>query len=92
MDRSKTSVLLVVCAVVLVAVSLSLNIAGAQQKPAGVSFETIPTGDYHLRAFAAAQDVRQRSHEDVKAAIGFQISCNVGNYLVAPRQRASGSG
>ena len=48
MDRSKTSVLLVVCAVVLVAVSLSLNIAGAQQKPAGVSFETIPTGDYRV--------------------------------------------
>lgn len=48
MDRSKTSVLLVVCAVV--AVSLSLNIAGARQKPAGVSFETIPTGDYRVDA------------------------------------------
>lgn len=48
MDRSKTSVLLVVCAVVVVAVSLSLNIADAQQKPAGVSFETIPTADYRV--------------------------------------------
>jgi polyisoprenoid-binding protein YceI len=50
MDRSKTSVLLVVCAVALVAISLSLNIAGAQQKPAGVSFESIPTGDYRVDA------------------------------------------
>jgi polyisoprenoid-binding protein YceI len=44
MDRFKTSVLLSVCAAVFVAVSL----AGAQQKPAGVSFETIPTGEYRV--------------------------------------------
>jgi polyisoprenoid-binding protein YceI len=48
MDRSKTSVVLVVCAVVLVAVSL--NVAGARQKSAGVSFEAIPTGDYRVDA------------------------------------------
>jgi len=50
MDRSKTSVLLLVCAALLVAVSLSLHVAGAQQKPAGVNFETIPTGDYRVDA------------------------------------------
>ncbi|HZI61554.1 MAG TPA: YceI family protein [Pyrinomonadaceae bacterium] len=48
MDRSKTSVLLLVCAALLVAVSFSLPVADAQEKPAGVSFETIPTGDYRV--------------------------------------------
>ena len=48
MDRTKTSVLLLVCAAVLVAVSFSLPVADAQEKPAGVSFETIPTGDYRV--------------------------------------------
>jgi polyisoprenoid-binding protein YceI len=45
MDRSKTSVLLLVCAALLVAVSFS---AGAQEKPAAVTFEAIPTGDYRV--------------------------------------------
>lgn len=45
MDRSKTSVLLLVCAALLVAVSFS---AGAQEKPAGVSFEPIPSGEYRV--------------------------------------------
>jgi polyisoprenoid-binding protein YceI len=48
MDRSKASVLLLVCAALVVAVSLSLNIAGAQQQSAGVSFEAIPGGDYRV--------------------------------------------
>ena len=48
MYRSKTSVLLLVCAALLVAVSFSLPVADAQEKPAGVSFETIPTGDYRV--------------------------------------------
>jgi polyisoprenoid-binding protein YceI len=48
MDRSKTSVLLLVCAALLVAVSFALPAADAQQKPAGVTFETIPTGDYRV--------------------------------------------
>ena len=48
MDRSKTSVVLVVCAAVLVALSFALPVAEAQQKPAGVTFETIPTGDYRV--------------------------------------------
>jgi polyisoprenoid-binding protein YceI len=47
MDRSKTSVLLSVCAALLVAISFSLLVADAQ-KPAGVTFETIPTGDYRV--------------------------------------------
>ena len=46
MDRPKTSILLLVCAALLVAVSLS--VADGQNKPAGVSFETIPTGDYRV--------------------------------------------
>ena len=46
MDRSKTSVLLIVCAALLVAVSFSLT--DAQEKPAGVNFETIPTADYRV--------------------------------------------
>jgi len=50
MDRSKTSVLLLVCAALLVAASLSFHVAGAQEKPASVSFETIPTGDYRVDA------------------------------------------
>lgn len=48
MDRSKTSVLLFVCAALLVAVSFSNRVADAQQTPAGVSFEAIPTGDYRV--------------------------------------------
>ncbi len=48
MDRSKTSMLLLVCAALLVAVSFSLPVADAQEKPAGVNFETIPTGDYRV--------------------------------------------
>ena len=48
MDRSKASVLLLVCAALLVALSFSLPVADAQEKPAGVSFETIPTGDYRV--------------------------------------------
>ena len=48
MDRSKASVLLIVCAALLVAVSFALPVADAQQKPAGVTFETIPTGDYRV--------------------------------------------
>jgi polyisoprenoid-binding protein YceI len=48
MDRSRTSVLLLVCAALLVAVSFALPVADAQQKPAGVSFEAIPTGDYRV--------------------------------------------
>jgi polyisoprenoid-binding protein YceI len=47
MDRSKTSVLLLVCAALLVAVSFSVD---AQEKPAAVTFETIPTGDYRVDA------------------------------------------
>ncbi|HEX5965594.1 MAG TPA: YceI family protein, partial [Pyrinomonadaceae bacterium] len=48
MDRSKTSVLLSVCAALLVALSFSLLVADAQQNPAGVSFEPIATGDYRV--------------------------------------------
>src|SRR6185503_18467465 len=48
MDRTKTSVLLSVCAALLVALSFSLLVADAQQKPAGVSFEPIATGDYRV--------------------------------------------
>lgn len=48
MDRSKTSILLLVCAALLVAVSFSRQVADAQQTPAAVAFETIPTGDYRV--------------------------------------------
>jgi len=48
MVRSKASILLLVCAALLVAVSFVLPVADAQQKPAGVTFETIPTGDYRV--------------------------------------------
>lgn len=48
MDRSKPSILLVVCAALLVALSLSRQVADAQQKPAAVNFEAIPTGDYKV--------------------------------------------
>lgn len=47
MDRSKTSVLLLVCAALLVAASFSVD---AQEKPAAVTFEAIPTGDYRVDA------------------------------------------
>ena len=47
MNRSKTSVLLLVCAALLVAASFSV---GAQEKPAAVTFEAIPTGDYRVDA------------------------------------------
>jgi polyisoprenoid-binding protein YceI len=47
MDRSKTSVLLLVCAAFLVAVSFS---ADAQDKPGAVTFEAIPSGDYRVDA------------------------------------------
>ena len=50
MDRSKTSVLLLVCAAVLVVVSFSRQVADAQQNPAGVTFDAIPTGDYRVDA------------------------------------------
>ena len=49
MDRSKASVLLLVCAALLVAVSFSFS-AEAQEKPAAVTFEAIPTGDYRVDA------------------------------------------
>lgn len=46
MDRSKTSVLLFVCAALLVAVSFTKQVADAQQqKP---TFEPIPSGEYKL--------------------------------------------
>lgn len=45
MDRSKTSVLLFVCAALLVAVSFTRQVADAQQKP---TFEPIPTGEYKM--------------------------------------------
>src|SRR5918999_2303729 len=48
MDRSKTSILLLVCAALLVAVSFSGQVADAQQTAGGVAFETIPTGDYRM--------------------------------------------
>src|SRR5687767_13734912 len=49
MDRSKSSVQLLGCAALLVALlsslpAFSLPIADAQEKPSGVSFESIPTG------------------------------------------------
>jgi polyisoprenoid-binding protein YceI len=47
MDRSKTSVLLLVCAAFLVAVSFS---ADAQDKPGAVTFQAIPSGDYRVDA------------------------------------------
>ena len=50
MYRSKTSVLLSVCAAVLVALSFSLPFADAQEKSAGATFEAIPTGDYRVDA------------------------------------------
>ena len=45
MDRSKTSVLLFVCAALLVAVSFTKQVADAQQKP---TFEAIPSGEYKM--------------------------------------------
>ena len=45
MDRSKTSVVLFVCAALLVAVSFTKQVADAQQKPA---FEAIPSGEYKM--------------------------------------------
>src|SRR5688572_33142410 len=53
MDRSKTSVLLLGCAALLVALlsslpAFSLPVADAQEKPSGVSFESIPAGDYRV--------------------------------------------
>jgi len=47
MNRSKQSLLLLGCAAVLVALSLSWLVA-AQQKTAGVAFEAIPAGDYRI--------------------------------------------
>jgi polyisoprenoid-binding protein YceI len=46
MERSKASILLLVCAALFVALSLTGQGAGAQQ----VAFETIPTGDYRVDA------------------------------------------
>ena len=46
MDRSKTSVVLAVCAAILVALSFSRQVADAQQ--GGVTFDSIPTGDYKV--------------------------------------------
>ena len=46
MERSKASILLLVCAALFVALSLAGQGAGAQQ----VAFETIPTGDYRVDA------------------------------------------
>jgi polyisoprenoid-binding protein YceI len=48
MDRSKRSILLLVCAALLAAIPLSRQVADAQQQPAGVTFEAIPTGDYKV--------------------------------------------
>jgi polyisoprenoid-binding protein YceI len=48
MDRSRTSILLSVCAALLVVFSFSMLVADAQQKPAGVTFEPIATGDYRV--------------------------------------------
>lgn len=48
MNRSKASVLLLVCAAIVIALSFSRQVADAQQKPAGVAFEAIPTGDYKV--------------------------------------------
>ena len=45
MDRSKISVLLFVCAALLVAVSFTRQVADAQQKP---TFEAIPSGEYKM--------------------------------------------
>lgn len=48
MERTKASVLLLVCAALLVALSFSRQVADAQQKPAGVTFDAIPGGDYKV--------------------------------------------
>lgn len=45
MVRSKTSILLFVCAALLVAVSFTKQVADAQQKP---TFEAIPSGEYKM--------------------------------------------
>lgn len=47
MDRSKTSILLLVCASLVVAIAVSRQAADAQT-PTGVAFEAIPTGDYKV--------------------------------------------
>lgn len=47
MDRWKSYLLIILCATLLVAVSLSRQVADAQQAP---SFEAIPTGDYKMDA------------------------------------------
>lgn len=47
MDRSKTSILLLVCAALVVAIAVSRQAADAQT-PTGVAFEAIPTGDYKV--------------------------------------------
>lgn len=50
MDRSKSFLLLIVCAALLLAIPLSKQVADAQQKPASPTFEAIPTGDYRMDA------------------------------------------
>ena len=47
MNRPKSSLLLLACAAILVATSLSWLVA-AQQQTAGVTFEAIPAGDYRI--------------------------------------------
>lgn len=47
MDRSKSFLLLIVCAALLLPISLSNQVADAQA-PAKPAFEAIPTGDYRM--------------------------------------------
>jgi polyisoprenoid-binding protein YceI len=47
MDRSRSLVLLVISTTLLFAMSISLEVADAQQTPS-VSFEAIPSGDYKM--------------------------------------------
>jgi len=48
MDRAKSSLLLLISVALLSAISFSRETADAQQKPASVTFEAIPTGDYKI--------------------------------------------
>lgn len=50
MDRMRSLVFLLIAAAFMLAMSLSREVVDAQEKPAAVSFEAIPTGEYNIDA------------------------------------------
>ena len=44
------------------------------------------TRDQDMRIGPAAKDFRQCPHKDVKAAVGFQVACHIGDDLVGSSQ------